>query len=73
MEVPTHERERVGEARDLVGRLEPRAEALEAPPPITVLRAAALGEPVAMAQLTALYLQAFDNQPGISIPFKDLD
>ncbi|MEI7680578.1 MAG: hypothetical protein WCK07_14365 [Betaproteobacteria bacterium] len=32
-----------------------------------------MGEPVAMAQLTALYLQAFDNQPGISIPFKDLD
>lgn len=50
-----------------------RAEALEAPPPLTVLRAAALGEPVAMAQLTVLYLQAFDNQPGISIPFKDLD
>ena len=50
-----------------------RAEALEAAPPVTVLRAAALGEPVAMAQLTALYLQAFDNQPGISIPIKDLD
>ena len=33
-----------------------RAEALEAAPPVTVLRAAALGEPVAMAQLTALYL-----------------
>ena len=50
-----------------------RAEALEAAPPVTVLRAAALGEPVAMAQLTALYLQAFDNQPGISIPFAELD
>ena len=50
-----------------------RAEALEAAPAVTVLRAASLGEPVAMAQLTALYLQAFDNQPGISIPFRDLD
>ena len=50
-----------------------RAEALEAAPAVTVLRAASLGEPVAMAQLTALYLQAFDNQPGISVPFKDLD
>jgi hypothetical protein len=25
------------------------------------------------AHLTTLYLQAFDNQPGISIPFRDLD
>ncbi|MGH8750799.1 MAG: hypothetical protein ACREUV_03715, partial [Burkholderiales bacterium] len=32
-----------------------------------------LGEPIALSQLMTLYLQAFDNQPGISIPFKDLD
>ena len=50
-----------------------RAEALEAPPSVLVLRVASLGEPVALAQLVTLYLQAFDNQPGISIPFRELD
>ena len=50
-----------------------RAEALDAPPAVSVLRVASLGEPVALAQLTTLYLQAFDNQPGISIPFRELD
>jgi hypothetical protein len=56
---------------------EPRPTALAtnlpAPPPIMVLRTAAFGEPVAASQLLTLYLQAFDTQPGISIPFKDLD
>ena len=50
-----------------------RAAALEAPPALAAFRVAGLGEPVALAQLATLYLQAFDNQPGISIPFKDLD
>jgi hypothetical protein len=50
-----------------------RAEALGMPPPVATLRAAALGEPIALAQLLTLYLQAFDNQPGISIPFQELD
>ena len=50
-----------------------RAEALEAPPTVPVLRVASLGEPVALAQLVTLYLQAFDNQTGISIPFRELD
>lgn len=50
-----------------------RAEALAAPPSQPVLRAASLGEPIVLAQWLILYLQAFDNQPGISIPFKDLD
>src|SRR5688572_4978630 len=49
------------------------AEALGDSPAPSVLRAAALGEPIALAQLLTLYLQAFDNQPGISIPFLDLD
>ncbi|MDH5535127.1 MAG: hypothetical protein OEZ08_06080 [Betaproteobacteria bacterium] len=49
------------------------AEALDAPPPEQVLRVASLGEPIALAQWLALYLQAFDNQPGISIPFLELD
>jgi hypothetical protein len=50
-----------------------RAEALGAPPAPSVLRAAALGEPIAFAQFLTLYLQAFDNQPGVSIPFLELD
>ena len=44
------------------------------PPPAThALRAMALGEPVAMARLTLLWLQAHDYQPGVSIPFRRLD
>lgn len=50
-----------------------RAEALPPAPDVASLRAASFGEPVAAAQLLLLYLQAFDNQPGISIPFRDLD
>jgi hypothetical protein len=50
-----------------------RAQALGEPAPVPVLRALALGEPIALAQLMTLYLQAFDNQPGISIPFLELD
>ena len=46
------------------------AAALTAPPPLAALRVASIGEPVVLAQLTTLYLQAFDNQPGISIPFR---
>ncbi len=46
---------------------------LAAPPPAPALRALSLGEPQAMAQLATLYLQAFDNQPGVSIPFRALD
>ena len=50
-----------------------RAEALGDPPAPAALRVAALGEPIVLAQLTMLYLQAFDNQPGVSVPFHDLD
>ena len=57
--------------------LQPRplatAEALGMPPPASTLRVASLGEPIALAQQLTLYLQSFDNQPGISIPFRDLD
>jgi hypothetical protein len=53
----------------------PAATAADLPqaPPIATLRLASLGEPIAAANLLSLYLQAFDTQPGISIPFKDLD
>ena len=49
------------------------AAALTPPPPLAALRVISAGEPVVLAQLMTLYLQAFDNQPGISIPFRDLD
>lgn len=50
-----------------------RAEALSTPPTAATLRALAFGEPIALAALLTLHLQAFDNQPGISIPFSQLD
>ena len=50
-----------------------RADALGSPPSLATLRIVSLGEPIALAQGLTLYLQAFDNQPGISIPFRDLD
>lgn len=49
------------------------ASALEVPLPASTLRALSLGEPQALSQFLTLYLQAFDNQPGISIPFRALD
>lgn len=48
-------------------------ESLSYPPSARVLRAVSMDEPIALAQLMTLYLQAFDNQPGISIPFHELD
>jgi len=54
-------------------RPQARAELLPSPPPTSVLRAISLGDPIPLAQLTTLWLQAFDNQPGISIPFLELD
>jgi hypothetical protein len=49
------------------------AEALPAPPSSSALRALSLGEPTSLARLSMLWLQAFDNQPGVSIPFRQLD
>jgi hypothetical protein len=54
-------------------RPDARAEALGAPPAPALLRLLFPGEPIAAAQLLTLYLQAFDNQPGVSIPFRELD
>jgi hypothetical protein len=50
-----------------------RAEALPHPCPAAMVRAASGNEEIVAAQLSALYLQAFDNQPGISVPFAALD
>ena len=44
------------------------------PPPMTsLLRLAGLGEADALAKIIMLWLQAFDHQPGASIPFARLD
>jgi hypothetical protein len=53
-------------------RQQARAETLSQPPSVAAFKLVS-GEPVAAAQLSTLYLQAFDNQPGISIPFRNLD
>ena len=50
-----------------------KAENLPQPPSLLALRMASFGEPVALAKTLMLYLQAFDNQPGIGIPFRELD
>ncbi|MCC6201391.1 MAG: hypothetical protein IT494_00125 [Gammaproteobacteria bacterium] len=53
----------------------PRATAIELPPLLErqALQALALGEQVAFAKLLMLWLQAFDQQPGVSVPFARLD
>lgn len=53
----------------------PTATASDLPPPpsIGVLRLSSLGDPIVLAKLLMLWLQAHDNQPGVSIPFKNLD
>ncbi len=49
------------------------AQALPEAPPVALLRALSLGETQLLSRLLSLWLQAFDNQPGISIPFSQLD
>ena len=46
---------------------------LPAPPGLATLRLSSLGDPIVMARLLMLWLQAHDNQPGVSIPFRNLD
>ena len=49
------------------------AETLPDAPDAGLLRLSGLGEPDALAKILMLWLQAFDNQPGVSIPFTRLD
>lgn len=53
----------------------PAAETTALPPPprLAFLKLASLGEPEALSRILMLWLQAFDNQPGVSIPFRQLD
>lgn len=46
---------------------------LPTPPQSSLIRLISLDDTVTAAKLTMLWLQAFDNQPGISIPLKELD
>ena len=57
------------------GRPPPSATAsdLPAPPGIDALRLWAMGDPIVLSKLLMLWLQAHDNQPGVSIPFRNLD
>jgi len=49
------------------------AEDLSPAPSIAALRIASFGDPVALAKILMLYLQAFDYQSGSKMPYRDLD
>jgi hypothetical protein len=51
----------------------PVVSALKPPPASALLRVAAFGDQVTLSRLLMLWLQSFDYQPGISIPFKNLN
>ena len=57
------------------GRPAPRARAQDLPPApsLAALRLASLGDPAALSRATMLYLQGFDEQPGLSIAWRELD
>jgi len=50
-----------------------KAEILPGSVESNTLKVVSMGEPEVLAKLLMLWLQAFDNQPGVSIPFKSLD
>ena len=50
-----------------------QAEDLPAPMSVDAYRMVSLSEPIAMSKLLNLWLQAFDNQPGLSLSFHQLD
>jgi hypothetical protein len=50
-----------------------RVEALPPAPSLDLLKVVSFGEQGALARVLMLWLQAFDYQPGVSIPFKQLD
>ena len=54
-------------------RLEIKRHALPAAPQSSFIKFVSLDDPVTAAKLVMLWLQAFDNQPGVSIPLKELN
>lgn len=59
--------------RAAIPLLDPVPRPLPEPLSTEQLRLVSPGDPVALAKMLMLWLQAFDNQPGISIPFRELD
>jgi hypothetical protein len=59
--------------RALTPRSTAAARNLPAAPSEMLLQIASFGDPVALAKVLMLWLQAYDNQPGVSIPFLELD
>ena len=51
----------------------PAARTLPEVPAPEALQLSAFGEPGTLARLLMLWLQAFDDQPGLNIPFAELD
>ncbi len=47
--------------------------ALPEPPSQIESQLIGLGDSIATSKIFMLWLQAFDNQPGVSVPFKNLD
>ena len=52
---------------------EAKAQDLTQPPATSLLRLASLGDPIALAKILMLQLQAFDYQSGSKLPYKELD
>ncbi len=52
---------------------QPTYQPLTRPLPTSVYALTTLGDPILAARLLDLWLQAHDNQPGISVPFRELD
>lgn len=50
-----------------------KAEELYSPPPLAYMRTLSFSDEIVLSKIIMLWLQAFDNQPGISIPFRQLD
>ncbi|MHB1301746.1 MAG: hypothetical protein ACYCY8_12900 [Burkholderiales bacterium] len=50
-----------------------KAQALRSPPALIALRLASLDESIMASRFMMLYLQSFDIQPGIIMPYRDLD
>ncbi len=50
-----------------------QAETLGPPPSLATLRLASLGEPAAVSRVMMLSLQAYDDQPGISLSWQHMD
>jgi len=50
-----------------------KAEYLEAPPSLATFRLASFAEPIALSKLLMLYVQAFDAQSGVRLPYQQLD